>query len=82
MNVKQYQELVNELNFYDLSVGIEPITLHDEEAIKEVLTDFNYIPIGYYETINSEGYKFKDDKEVYAIQEIKDNLEVVKLIEL
>ncbi|GIN22630.1 hypothetical protein [Siminovitchia fordii] len=82
MTTEQYNELINELNFHDNSVGINQITLKDHETIKEILTEFNYIPIGHYETINSEGFKFKDDKETYSIQEYKNGLNIYKLIEL
>ncbi len=82
MTVNQYNELISELNFYDYSVGIDQLTIKDHEVIKEILIDFNYIPIGHYETINSEGYKFKDDHEAYSIQEKNGKLNVYKLIEL
>lgn len=82
MTVNQYNELVNELNFYDNSVGICQIDLKDTETIEEILTEFNYIPIGFYETQNSEGFKFKNEENTYSIQESKGKLKVYKLIEL
>lgn len=82
MTVEQYSKLINELNFYDNSVGVNQITLKDHETIKDILIEFNYIPIGHYETMNSEGFKFKDDKETYSIQENKGKLDIYKLIEL
>lgn len=82
MTVEQYNELVNELNFYDSSVGINQITLKEHEVIKSILEEFNYIPIGLYETVNSEGYKFKGNDTIYAVQERKGKLDVIELIEL
>jgi len=82
MTTEQYSELINELNFYDASIGESPITLKDTENIIDILTEFNYIPLGQYETRNSKGFKFKDDKETYSIQEEHGNLKIFKLIEL
>lgn len=82
MTTEQYNDLVQELNFHDRSVGIMPIYLDNSSAIKEILIEFGYTPIGYHETKNSYGYKFKDDKEIYEIQEYKDGLSIYKLIEL
>lgn len=82
MTVEQYNELLNELNFHDGSVGIYAPSLKDTETIQEILEEFNYTPIGYYETSNTEGFKFKDDKEVYSIEEYKGGLNIYKIIEL
>ena len=82
MTTDQYYELMDELNFNDSSVGQYPITLNDTETISDILTQFNYIPIGQYETRNKAGFKFKDDKETYSIHQEKDQLKIYKLIEL
>lgn len=82
MNLNQYNELVNELNFHDSSVGLSQIDLKDTETIKDILLEFNYIPIGFYETQNSEGFKFNYNNDLYSIQENKGKLDVYKLIEL
>lgn len=82
MTVEQYNELMNELNSNDSSIGEIAITLKDTDTIEDILNEFNYIPIGLYETRNSKGYRFKDDKETYSINEDKGQLKVCKLIEL
>ena len=82
LTTEQYNELKSELNFYDYSVGIREITLKDTETISEILRDFNYEPIGYYETRNSEGFKFTDGNETFSISERHGNLEISKLVEL
>lgn len=77
-----YEELVNEFNFYDYSVGINPINYNDEEMIIDVLEMFNLIPIGYYETRNSEGYKFSDGKTTYSLKYENGKFNICELIEL
>lgn len=76
MTVEQYNTLINELNFSDTRVGIYPLNLNDTEEIEEILQEFNYDVIGLYETINSKGFKFKDNYEVYSIQENKGKLDI------
>lgn len=82
MTNEQYNELMYELNFYDESVGLSPISLADTETISDILESFNYIPVGLYENKNSKGFKFKDENETYSIQEENDELKIYKLIEL
>lgn len=82
MTTEQYNELMQELNFSDSSVGIMPIYINDTLIIEDILKEFNYIPIGKYKNKNSYGFKFKDDKGVYAIQEDIDGLNVYKIIDL
>lgn len=67
---EMYEDMMSELNTYDRSVGIEPISLGEEEIIIEILTDFKCKPLGYYET--SEGeiyYKFTCGNNLYGIKE-------------
>lgn len=68
MNITTYNELIAELNEHDTSIGMNTITLNDTDTIKDILLEFNYMPIGLYETKNSIGYKFKDEHETYSLE--------------
>lgn len=82
MTIEQYNELMNELNTYDISIGEVAITLNDVDTIEDILKEFNYIPIGLHESRNSKGYRFKDDNETYSLEYSNGNLQIYSLIQL
>lgn len=83
MTAEQFNEFLYELNFSDISVGWFPVSLTNEQALSEILTEFQYTPIGYHETKRRKGFKFKADGDIYIIQEVpeSDLLTIVEFID-